>query len=105
MVNTDQILQRIKKSVQGIYPEAILILYGSYARGDQRDDSDLDILVLIDKEKVTFDDRQKIGNPIFHLELETGMNISPAIFSKKLWESKHAITPFYKNVVREGRVL
>ena len=27
-----------------------MILYGSYARGDYRDDSDLDLLVLVDKD-------------------------------------------------------
>ena len=103
MVNIDQILQSIKRSVQTTDPGATLILYGSYARGEQTADSDIDILVLIDKEKVTFDDEQRIGYPIYHLELEAGVIISPMIFSRSLWETKHHITPFYKNVIREGK--
>lgn len=82
-----------------------MILYGSYARGDNREDSDIDILVLIDKDKVSFEDRKRISSPLYHLELETGIAISPLILARKLWETRHRISPFYKNVTTEGRVL
>ena len=53
------ILQLIKDSVQQTEPGATLILYGSYARGDEREDSDIDILILVDrdKEKITWDEK------------------------------------------------
>ena len=105
MSDTAQILQQIKRSVQATDPGATLILYGSYARGDYRPDSDIDVLVLIDKDKVTYEDQKRIGSPLYHIELETGIIISPMIFSRKSWESKHHITPFYKNVTREGKKL
>ncbi|MDO9580896.1 MAG: nucleotidyltransferase domain-containing protein [Bacteroidales bacterium] len=50
MKDKNYILQLIKKSVKSTEPNAILILYGSYARGDYRDDSDLGLLVLVDKD-------------------------------------------------------
>jgi hypothetical protein len=34
------------------------------------------------------------------LEFETGTQINPMFLSKKDWELKHKITPFYKNVAR-----
>jgi uncharacterized protein len=102
---TDQILQQIKNSVRATDPDATLILYGSYARGDYRADSDIDILVLIDKDKITLEDRQRIGYPLSDIQLEEEILISPAIFARKLWETKHTITPFYKNVMREGITL
>ncbi len=105
MLSANKILQQIKDSVAATDPGATLILYGSYARGEQRDDSDIDILVLIDADKVTYNDEKRIANPIYHIELETGIAISPMIFSRKLWETKHTITPFYKNVTREGILL
>ena len=80
-------------------------MYGSYAWGEQREDSDIDILLLIDKDRVTFEDRQRIGNPLYHIQLEKDVMISPTIFSKKAWETKYKITPFYKNVMREGKLL
>ncbi len=102
---TAQILQQIKTQVKSTDPDATVILYGSYARGDYRADSDIDILVLMEHEKITHEDRIRITYPLYHLELETGIIISPMIFSRKQWESRHRVGPFYKNVTREGKVL
>jgi len=82
-----------------------LILYGSYARGDNKTDSDIDILVLVDQDKVSYDDEKRIKYPLYHIEYDTGVIISPLVFSKKIWETKHRITPFYQNVIKEGVVL
>ena len=45
------ILEEIKKSLQKIYGEKLkgVILYGSYARGDATEGSDIDIIVLLDE--------------------------------------------------------
>ena len=105
MKDKNYILQLIKKSVSSTEPNAILILYGSYARGDFRVDSDLDLLVLIDKEIITRFDQKRIKYPLYDIEFDTGTIISALIFSKKDWGMNHRITPFYENVVREGRIL
>ncbi len=104
MEQKNYILQLIKKSVSVTDPGATLILYGSYARGDFSADSDIDVLVLIDKDKVTMDDRKRISSSLYSIELETGIIISPFLSSKKAWAT-HKITPFYENVIREGIVL
>ena len=105
MKDKNYILQLIKTSVSTTEPKAILILYGSYARGDNRDDSDLDVLIIVDKDKITRIDQKRIKYPLYDIEFETGTIISPLIFSKKDWETKHRITPFYENIAREGIVL
>ena len=105
MKDKKHILRLIKKSVSKTEPNAVLILYGSYARGDHRDDSDLDLLVLVDKDKITRFDQKRIKYPLYEIEFDTGTIISPLIFSKKDWEIRHRHTPFYENVVREGRIL
>lgn len=105
MKDTKSILRLIKSSVSTTEPNATLILYGSYARGDNRDDSDVDLLILIDKDKVTRSDEKRIKYPLYDIEFNTGIIISPLVFSKKDWETRHKITPFYENVIREGRVL
>ncbi|MCD6011332.1 MAG: polymerase beta domain protein region [Flavipsychrobacter sp.] len=105
MHSVAQILKRIKSSVHATDPDATLILYGSYARGDNRTDSDIDILVLINKDKITFEDRKRIGYPLHHLELEEGVLISPMIQSRQQWDTRYKITPLYKNIYSEGKVL
>ena len=100
-----KILMMVKTAVSSIDPNAAIILYGSYARGDYNENSDIDLLVLINKETVTRADQKKIKYPLYDIEFETGIIISPMIFSKKDWETKHRKTPFYESITKEGQVL
>lgn len=46
---------------------------------------------------------QAITYPLYDIEFETGVIISPRVFSKKIWEK--LTTPFRENVMREGIAL
>ena len=105
MKDNNDIFLMIKNSIGLTEPDATIILYGSYARGDNSADSDLDLLILINKEKVTWEDEKKAKYPLYDIEFETGQIISPLVFSKKDWETRHRITPFYENIQKEGVVL
>jgi predicted nucleotidyltransferase len=43
-----QILRDARRDLQARYHVTRLVLFGSYARGDQREDSDIDILIDVD---------------------------------------------------------
>ncbi len=53
---------------------------------------DIDILILLDTEKPTKEDIKCNQYPLYDIEFETGIIISPIVFSKKEWETKHKIT-------------
>ena len=105
MIRQDDILLSIKNTVRSIDPTATVILYGSFARGDNNKNSDIDLIILIDKEKLTPQDSKKIKYPLYDIEFETGQIISPLVLTRKDWETRHKITPFYENVTRDGRAL
>jgi uncharacterized protein len=101
----NNILLEIKKSVYRSDPDAVVILYGSFARGEQMDNSDIDLLILLNKDTINRDDEIRIKYPLYDIEIESGQIISPYILSKKDWETRHKITPFYENVQKEGIIL
>jgi predicted nucleotidyltransferase len=98
---TKHISLLIRQKVNSIDPKAEVILYGSRARGDERSDSDWDILILTDYPTDLKLERIFRQN-LYDLELETGESFSVFVYSKFDWASKQCITPFYQIVIQEG---
>jgi predicted nucleotidyltransferase len=98
---TKYIIQRVKQNISEIDPSAKVILFGSRARGDERKDSDWDILVLTSY-PVDLEKERKFRNHIYDLELETGEPFSLFAYSESDWNSRQKITPFYVKVIKEG---
>jgi predicted nucleotidyltransferase len=92
---------KIKETIVNIDPNVDIILYGSRARGDERPNSDWDILILTGY-PVSITKEREFRNALYDLELETGEVFSVFIYSRKDWNEKQSITPFYQNVTSEG---
>jgi len=98
---THRITRLIRRSVSLIDSKAEVILFGSRARGDERADSDWDILILTDY-SINQQIERKFRDNLYDLQLETGEPFSVFAYSKKDWQTKQRITPFYQNVTDEG---
>jgi len=98
---TKHISRLIRQYVSKVEPSAEVILYGSRARGDERIDSDWDIIILTNL-PANVQTERKFRHNLYDLELETGETFSVFVYSKHNWRNTQRITPFYKNVSREG---
>lgn len=98
---TRHISTLIKQAVARIDSKAQIVLYGSRARGNERPDSDWDILILTQYPVDIIKERQ-FRNALYDLELETGEPFSVFVYSENDWNTRQNITPFHTNVTREG---
>ena len=83
-----------------------VILYGSYARGDYTEDSDIDIMVLT---TLTDKEIEQIETEIYDLAfdylMDYGVDISVVIKNEEQFNYWLGALPFYDNVRKEGMVL
>lgn len=97
-----EILERIKYSVRSNDPEAEAYLFGSRSRGDQRPDSDWDVLILVNNQNISDALEDKFRDTLYNLEVETGQIISVLIYPKNYWNKNLVYSPLYKSVQKEG---
>jgi predicted nucleotidyltransferase len=101
----EQVIEQIRQLGEKILPAgASLWLYGSRARGDARPDSDYDLLILLEKDRITGEDHDRYGFPLREAGWAIWTEINPHIYTKKDWQS-WSFSPFYKNVEQDKIVI
>jgi predicted nucleotidyltransferase len=98
---TKEISKRIRDYVNMVDATAEVILYGSRARGDEREYSDWDILILTEY-PTDLAIEGKFRDKLYDLELETGESFSVFAYSKNEWNTRQKSSPFFANVSNEG---
>ncbi len=102
------LIKQYVSSIKNIYGKHIkqIILYGSYARGDFREDSDIDIMVLVDLSETQID---VYSDELSELGFEYNVNhdiwFMPVVKNAKHFDYCRSVYPFYSNVVKEGILL
>ncbi len=96
------ILEEVKDILIALYQDKLIdiILYGSYARGEEREESDIDIAVIINDTIQPYKEVSRITDKIYDLELKRGKVISIYPISKVKYNSRSS--PFLINLQEEG---
>jgi predicted nucleotidyltransferase len=100
-----ELVETLKGLLKHVAPHAQVILYGSEARGEARPDSDIDLLILLNKEHISPKEEDEITAPLYDMEVSSGIIISPMVMTRKRWEEAKRQTLFYYHVMKEGIVL
>ena len=100
----DKILDIISTTVREQEPDAQIILYGSRARGDWNENSDWDLLILLDKPKRDSKDWENYAWPFTEMGWDVNEDISARTFTKNDWfNGPH--TMFFFNVEEDKEIL
>lgn len=93
------------QKVYGLHLRKI-ILYGSYARGDFRPDSDVDVMILLDISDLELKKySQQLSYMTYDFNLDHDIDIKPIAKSEDHFNKWLVNYPFYANIEREGIVL
>jgi len=101
-MSNDVILDSISSAIRNQDPSAIAFLFGSRARGDNKKNSDWDILILVDNKNVTNEVEDKFRDVLYNIELESGQIISTFIYTKEYWQKKMKFSPLFESVKKDG---
>ena len=101
----DKLLDRLNTALCAIFGVHLkhVILFGSYARGDAAEGSDVDVMALVDlsrEEIIPY--RRQIAAVAGELLLSEGVLVSVVAENQDFFDQKKSISPFYRNIVEEG---
>ena len=104
-MDKSQIIDNIREVAASVLPKgSSLYLYGSRARGDNHEDSDWDLLLLLDKKQDDRDDFRKYAYPIMEKGFDLWQYFSVHTYTKDEWyNSPHAL--FFYNVEQDKQLL
>lgn len=99
------VLKEVENASKQIYGSMLdrIILYGSYARGDNTQESDIDIMIVLDCDASEIKKLRGITSEMASdISLEQEVFLSILLRDKKHFEESMEFLPFYQNIIREG---
>ena len=80
-----------------------VLLYGSYARGDNDKESDIDVMALVDMPKSELCSyRRVVSDFSSDIDLKYGVLLSVKLQDTETFRRFGSVLPFYRNVIKEG---
>ncbi|MEN6425807.1 MAG: nucleotidyltransferase domain-containing protein [Phycisphaerales bacterium] len=97
-----RLLDQVKAYLHERYGDAIkrVILFGSHARGEATENSDVDVLVLVDRSLNPRDVDNSLGDMLYDMLMDEGELVSVIVIPEDFFKSHNL--PFMLNVRKEG---
>lgn len=107
---TETQLSRITKAMvecyRVVYGDDIveIVLYGSYARGDYAEDSDIDIAAVVHGSREELQEKLKaVWDVSAELGVENDVIVSPTVIPYEEFMKYKQTLPYYRNIAEEGQ--
>lgn len=101
----ERMIRALRETAQEVVPEGGQVwLYGSRARGDAHQESDWDLLILLNKPFVTSQDEDDIAYPFVMTGWKNNMAVSPQLYTFEEWAAR-SFTPYHKNVEHDKMLI
>ena len=95
-------LREIKAQVMAGFPVVNFVLYGSAARGEADEESDLDLMIVV-SEPISRFKRHEITDIVFDVNLQFGTNFSTLVVDQESWETGIiSVLPLKDEIMRDG---
>ncbi len=99
------LLQEAQAELSKIFGNKLLnvVLYGSYARGDYDEESDIDIMALVDMDRDNLNKYRRCISEIANdIDLKYDVLLSIKLQDKPNFDKYKNSIPLYQNILKEG---
>ena len=105
MPHMEEICRRVVAAYRRAYGDDIeaIYLYGSYARGDYDEESDIDFAAIVKGERLDVQDKRwLVRTDTNNMDLELDIITSPTAIPAGEFERYKDELPYYRNILKEG---
>ena len=97
-------MMEFKEGLVHIYGDKLkaVYLYGSYARGDYRTGSDVDVMILLSDYRNYWNEHNKISRLASDLSLQYDLTLSCILVKELQWKNDREEMPLIYNIHKEG---
>ena len=102
----NNIAEQISQLYRSVYGDSIvaIYLYGSYARGNYTEESDIDITAIVRGNRIDLQEKLKqVWDISADIGLENDIVVSPAVIPYTEYEAYKEILPYYMNIQKKGK--